>query len=85
MDDGHAGRGSAEDLNVATAGARIAVRDHGGDGTDRDLAVLAGEEPLVSVAWLPTSHDVHLDDPQGLARLVLAHLPAGHRRWERDR
>jgi pimeloyl-ACP methyl ester carboxylesterase len=73
--------GMEELLPEQTAAAVAAYRR----GVDRDLAVLAGEEPLVSVAWLPTSHDVHLDDPQGLARLVLAHLPAGNRRWERGR
>jgi pimeloyl-ACP methyl ester carboxylesterase len=39
-----------------------------------ELDAVARDVPLVSVASLPTGHDVHLEDPDGLLRLVLAHL-----------
>jgi len=41
----------------------------------RELAAVEREVPLVSVASLPTGHDVHREDPEGLLRVVLAHLP----------
>ncbi|OLB76753.1 MAG: hypothetical protein AUI14_17650 [Actinobacteria bacterium 13_2_20CM_2_71_6] len=43
----------------------------------RELDTVAREVPLVSVASLPTGHDVHREDPQGLLRLVVSHLPEG--------
>ncbi|MFE0023728.1 alpha/beta fold hydrolase [Amycolatopsis sp. NPDC059021] len=43
-------------------------------GIARDLAFVAGQTPLFSATSLPTTHDVHLEDPAGLARLVLAEL-----------
>jgi len=42
----------------------------------RELTGIAREVPLFSVASLPTGHDVHREDPEGLLRLVLPHLPA---------
>ena len=42
----------------------------------RELAAVAAQVPLFSVASLPTGHDVHREDPEGLLRLVLPHLPA---------
>jgi pimeloyl-ACP methyl ester carboxylesterase len=41
----------------------------------RELTEVAREVPLFSVASLPTGHDVHREDPEGLLRLVLPHLP----------
>jgi pimeloyl-ACP methyl ester carboxylesterase len=41
----------------------------------RELAAVADEVPQFSVASLPTGHDVHREDPEGLLRLVLPHLP----------
>ena len=37
-----------------------------------ELDEVAAEVPLMSVASLPTGHDVHLEDPEGLLRLVVA-------------
>jgi len=41
----------------------------------RELDTVAREVPGFSVAFLPTGHDVHREDPEGLLRLVLPHLP----------
>jgi pimeloyl-ACP methyl ester carboxylesterase len=42
--------------------------------TAEQLAAVMRDQPLVSVASLPTGHDVHRQDPAGLLRIVLAHL-----------
>jgi pimeloyl-ACP methyl ester carboxylesterase len=39
-----------------------------------ELDAVAARVPLMSVASLPTGHDVHLEDPEGLLRLVLERL-----------
>lgn len=46
-------------------------------GFNRDLAALARQQPNVSAAWLPTGHDLPLEDPEGFSRIVLRHLSAG--------
>jgi len=42
--------------------------------TRAQLDVVAREVPYVSVAALPTGHDVHREDPSGLLWLLLNHL-----------
>jgi pimeloyl-ACP methyl ester carboxylesterase len=39
-----------------------------------ELAAVVRDVPNVSTASLPTGHDVHLQDPEGLLRIVLEHL-----------
>ncbi|MCP2257509.1 Alpha/beta hydrolase family protein [Streptoalloteichus tenebrarius] len=56
-----------EELPPAVADAFAAHRR----GIARDLALVAAQNPLVSATSLPTTHDVHLEDPEGLVRLVL--------------
>jgi pimeloyl-ACP methyl ester carboxylesterase len=45
--------------------------------TAAQLAAVARERPNVSVGSLPTGHDAHREDPEGLLRIVLAHLGTG--------
>jgi pimeloyl-ACP methyl ester carboxylesterase len=45
--------------------------------TEEQLAAVMRDRPNVSVASLPTGHDVHRQDPEGLLRVVLAHLGTG--------
>ena len=40
-----------------------------------NLAAVAADVPLVSLARLPTDHEVHLQEPARLAELLLAHDP----------
>lgn len=46
-------------------------------GFNRDLAALSRQQPSISAAWMTTGHDLHLEDPDGFARIVLRHLEAG--------
>jgi pimeloyl-ACP methyl ester carboxylesterase len=42
---------------------------------DRQLAEIARDVPLVSLASLPTGHDPHLEDPESLTNLLAGYLP----------
>jgi pimeloyl-ACP methyl ester carboxylesterase len=41
------------------------------------LAAIVRDRPQVAVAALPAGHDAHRDDPEGLLRIILAHLGTG--------
>jgi len=45
--------------------------------TAEQLTAVVRDRPNVSVASLPTGHNVHREDPEGLLRIVLAHLGTG--------
>ncbi|MFE3455761.1 alpha/beta fold hydrolase [Nonomuraea sp. NPDC059194] len=48
-------------------------------GFARELMTAAEQTPLLSLADLTTGHDMHLEAPHEVARLILGHLGLGHR------